>query len=127
MTKQEEYRLEDLGLSPAGTELMRTMRDALVKFIQTPGASPHESVVAVGGSLNIILNHIPQKDAAILFGVFVEASRDTLREHGVELPDGVVNEAMRSSLKKMLEVYWGDGDGREPPQFILDAQRAVAA
>ena len=29
------------------------------------------------------------------------------------------------SLKEMLDCYWGDGDGNEPPHFILQAQLLV--
>lgn len=32
---------------------------------------------------------------------------------------------LAQSLRKMLEVYWGDGDGAEPPEFIRQAQILV--
>lgn len=33
------------------------------------------------------------------------------------------HDAMQACIKKLLEVYWADGDGQDPPQFIKDAQR----
>jgi len=32
---------------------------------------------------------------------------------------------LAASLKEMLEVYWGPGDGAEPPAFIRQAQILV--
>lgn len=39
----------------------------------------------------------------------------------------VTMEAIRASLAEMLSVYWGAGDGQEPPPAcIQNAQRALA-
>lgn len=32
---------------------------------------------------------------------------------------------LAASLKEMLKVYWGEGDGAEPPEFIRQAQILV--
>jgi len=31
------------------------------------------------------------------------------------------NAQLRASLRDLLDVYWGSGDGREPPEFIARA------
>jgi hypothetical protein len=36
-------------------------------------------------------------------------------------------ENLAASLREMLAVYWGDGDGHPPPEFIRQAQLLVVA
>jgi hypothetical protein len=35
-------------------------------------------------------------------------------------------ESLTTSLREMLDCYWGEGDGETPPEFIQRAQQLVA-
>lgn len=38
-----------------------------------------------------------------------------------------VIDTLMASVQELLSVYWGDGDGREPPACIARAQQALDA